>query len=103
MVYENSHWGVYHYKRAKKSKRTIATLVAKFDTAAGARQLVQNWRGIGQVYAGPCAADAKIAAAGKRKMTEHRNNEGAIKVRPDPAWQYISPNWNHQTVQNNAD
>ena len=103
MVDENSKWAVSHYKRQRKSKRLVATIVAIFDTAREARQLIQCWRGHGQVYAGPCDSNAKVTPAGKRRMTAHLKNSGALKISPDPSWVYVAPNWNHQTELSNAD
>ena len=89
-------WGVYSYRRQKSGKRLIATLIAKFDNAPDARKLMQDWKGSGPIYCGPCDRTAKITPAGKRRMDTHQKNIDARKTAPelDKNWQYITPTWN---------
>ena len=97
MMQSANTWGVYSYKRSRKNKRTIATLVAIFDTVREARQLLADWSGYGQVYSAPCDSHAVVLAGGKKKYTQHLQNVGASQVKPDPTWQYTPPHWNGQT------
>ena len=94
MTNENTQWGVYSYKRSRKTKRTVSTMVAIFDTAPEARQLLAAWAGYGQVYSAPCDEHAKVTPAGKKKYTQHLQNVGVSHVKPDASWRYVSPRWN---------
>ena len=96
MLDTNSHYGVYHYRKQKK--RTISTLLAKFDNASDARKLLQTWQGVGLVYVGPCDERAQITPQAKKKLTEHRKNASQFKSAPDASWQYITPQWNKASV-----
>ena len=89
-----SQWGLYTYRRTKTGKRTVATLIAKFDNAPDARELLQSWRGTGQVYIGPCDERTRITARGKTKMAEHLKNASSFKIAPDASWRYLPPAWN---------
>ena len=96
---ETQNWGVYHYRRTK-GRRLIATLIAKFDNAQDARQLMKDWKGEGPVYVSPCAKDVLITPAGKRKLSTHRKNSSAHKTAPelDKSWEYVTPAWNAMGV-----
>ena len=97
MLDSNSHFfGVFHYR--KVSKRTIATLLAKFDNVRDARKLLQTWQGVGLVYVGPCDERATITPQAKKKLTEHHKNATRFKSAPDASWQYITPQWNKATL-----
>lgn len=91
---DNSKWAVYSYKRERKTKRTVSTMVAIFDTAPEARQLLADWSGYGQVYAAPVDEHAKVTPAGKKKYTQHAANVGVLHVTPVASWRYISRRWN---------
>ena len=93
MADDIENWGVFHYRRTK-GKRLIATLVAKFDNAQDARQLMGDWKGDGPVYASPCEKDVLITPAGKRKLTMHKKNGPADRTAPDKSWEYVKPAWN---------
>ena len=71
MVESNSHWGLFHYKRPRNSKRTVATLIQKFDNAPEARALMQQWRAKGPVYVGMVSKDATVTPQGKGMFTKH--------------------------------
>ena len=92
MLDTNSHYGVYHYRKQKK--RTIATLLAKFDNVGDARKLLETWQGVGLVYVAPCDERAEVTPAGKKRLTEHHKNAAKFKSAPDKSWEYVGPIWN---------
>ena len=91
------HFGVFSYRKQKK--RTIATLLQKFDNVSDARKLLQTWQGVGLVYVGPCDERATITPQAKKKLTEHRKNASRFKSVPDKSWEYVRPDWNRTVVQ----
>ena len=96
MFDKDSHYGVYHYRKQKK--RTIATLLAKFDNVGDARKLLETWEGIGLVYVAPCNERATITPQAKKKLTEHEKNASQFKSAPDTSWEYVRPDWNKASV-----